>query len=211
MNASARILANMFLLICLLTPGAATTPQSQARKDCDLSDKDVSEKVKRRREVECLRAILRDEGLRRSDPERVFRAMRRLGELRSVIAVGDLIGLLTLKRVFDWETPDNAGHTGIEETIITAANRYPAVDALISIGKPALPALVDVIGSRESGSVESENAVFAVFMIFRARPERAAEFLRMAADRAHSSEAALLLLTASKNRMLSPTRTERRR
>src|SRR5207237_1137991 len=153
-------------------------------------DQNVSEKVRRRREVECLLSKLRDEQLRQSDPEEVFKAMRRLGELRAVVVVGDLVRLLTLKRIFDWETPENAGHTGIEETIITVANRYPAVDALISIGKPALPALVEVIGSRESGSLESENAIFGVFMILQAQPAKGAEFRRRAARQAPSRAAA---------------------
>jgi hypothetical protein len=209
MTARGRTLTGLLLSLCLLAPAGAGAQGSQSQNTCVPAGRDLSEKVRRQREIECLLPRLRDERLRRSDPEQVFKAMRRLGELRAVTAIDDLTKLLTLKRVFDWETPENAGRTGIEETIIMAANRYPAVDALISIGKPALPSLVEVIGSHESGSLESENAVFAVFMILEARPEKAAEFLRRAAAQSHSHEAARRLLAASKNRLLSPTQPGR--
>jgi hypothetical protein len=209
MNKRTRTPARLILSLSMLAPcAAAAGAQSPVQQNpCARAERDLSEKVRRRMEIECLMPKLRDEGLRRSDPEQVFKVMRRLGELRAVEAVSDLTALLALKRVFDWETPENAGRTGIEETVITPANRYPAVDALISIGRPALPALVGVIEGSETGSTESENAVYSVFMILEARPSKASDFLRRAASHAHSREARARLLAASKNRMLSPTQS----
>jgi hypothetical protein len=212
MNTRKRTPAKLLLSISVLAPCAAEAAAAQApvrQNPCAQTAPDLSEKERRRAEVGCLLAKLRDEALRREDPEQVFKVMRRLGELRAAEAVPDLISLLALKRVFDWETPENAGRTGIEETAVTPANRYPAVDALISIGKPALAPLVAVIEGREGGSTESENAVYGVFMILEARPSKASDYLRRAAGRAHSREARARLLAASKNPMLSPVQSER--
>ena len=186
-----------FLMFILIASGAQVAQGAQSRLGGRASDQPMSDKARRQKEIERLLAVLRDERLRGNDREEVFKAMRRLGDLKAVVAVDDLIKLLTLPRVFDWETPETVGKTGIEETIVVPANRYPAVDALFLIGKPSLPALVSVIEKRESGSLESENALYAVFAIFRERPQKGASFLRRAAAKAKSGEAARRLLAAA--------------
>lgn len=195
--------ANILLALALLAAAPAATV-SQTPSGRITPARPDGEKLKGRTEIESLLAEVRDEQLRKADPERVFKAMRRLGELGSVEAVDDLVRLLTLKRVFDWETPENAGRTGIEETIIVPANRYPAIDALFLIGRPALPALVGVLEKYEGGSLESENAVYTVFAIFRERPSDGAALLRRASAEAASADAARRLLAASENQLFSP-------
>jgi hypothetical protein len=46
------------------------------------------------------------------------------------------------------------------------AGRYPAIGALMQIGKPALPALVEVVEKEEPGTLRSENAITTIRYIF---------------------------------------------
>src|SRR6266849_5109681 len=49
-------------------------------------------------DIEQLLSDLRDPQLRATQPERVFGAIRRLGEMKAVAAVNDLVDLLALER-----------------------------------------------------------------------------------------------------------------
>lgn len=140
--------------------------------------------------VEELLAIIRDERLRGEDQSRVARAMYRLGEIHAVEAIDDLTGLLTYRRSF--ESDETRVNNLIEPT-----SRYPAIGALYAIGEPSLPALLKVIEEHESGSRPSDNAIFTVKIIYKERPGRAVEYLREAATRATSPEAARRLSEAA--------------
>jgi hypothetical protein len=47
---------------------------------------------------------------------------------------------------------------------------YPAADVLFSIGKPALPALVQVVVRKESLSLARQNALHTLMLIYRDAP-----------------------------------------
>jgi hypothetical protein len=47
--------------------------------------------------------ILRNEQLRESEPDRVTKAIEKLGDMRSIVAIADLVKVLTFKRTFPWE------------------------------------------------------------------------------------------------------------
>jgi hypothetical protein len=138
-------------------------------------------------EVKQLLTMVRDKWLRQSEPDRVAQAIKRLGELKSKGAITDLTHLLTFKRTFEWES--QTGEAVDEIHLITAAERYPATGALIEIGKPSLPALIEVIEAHGSSSLESENARYAVMIIFRDNPARAVDYMRKAVAKASSPEA----------------------
>lgn len=124
--------------------------------------------------------IIRDKALRKSDPDRVASAIVQLGEMKSVESIGDLIELLSFRRTLKGENPDP--NTVQEIHPVAPSERYPATGALVSIGTPSLEALVRVIATQEAGSVESDNAIFAVSMIFRENLQEGVSYLQSAAS-----------------------------
>ena len=142
-----------------------------------------------------LLTIVRDKQLLERDPERVAKAIERLGEIRSIAAINDLVDLLTFKRIFEWDSERN----GIidEPHFISITGRYPAAGALFQIGKPALPALIKVIGTEKTGSLAGENAIYTVTQIFRDSPAEGVSYLKDAAANASSAQAARRLSYAA--------------
>lgn len=138
---------------------------------------------------------LRDDSLRYRDPDRVAEAIKGLGEAKSTEAIDDLIGLLTFTRISDSET--QIGDAIIETHMITPAGRFPAIGALIQIGKPSLPGLIEVIEAHDSASLESDNAWYAVMIIFKDHPARGVEHMRKAAANASSTQEAQRLSHAA--------------
>jgi hypothetical protein len=149
-------------------------------------------------EVRQLIKMLRDERLRMSEPERVVQAIERLGRMRSVEAIDDLKALLTFRRTFEWER-GRPGDMYVELQLMTTDGRYPAVGALFQIGRPSLPTLVSVIQAHEPSSLETENAIFTVMLIYREEPSEGVEYLRKAATKVSSSEEAQRLLDAAEH------------
>jgi hypothetical protein len=144
-------------------------------------------------EIAKLLAIVRNKELREREPKRVVEAIQRLGELRVLEAVDDLVQLITFRRTFDWERSDMI----VEIQPIHIGNRYPATSALFQIGAPALPALVEVIEQADLDSVEAKNAGDAVMSIFREDLPAASEYLRGVATRASSMQEAQRLVAAA--------------
>jgi hypothetical protein len=139
--------------------------------------------------------ILRDEQLRVREPERVIKAIEQLGQMKSIAAIDDLVQLLTFKQSFPWENR-NLGMVE-EDHPITPLSRYPAAGALFQIGRPALPVLIKVVEAEETGSLASENAIYTVTQIFRDSPAGGVEYLRDAAAKASSAQAARRLSGAA--------------
>lgn len=148
-------------------------------------------------EVEQLLTVLRDEQLRESEPERVVQAILQLGRMKCIAAIDDLVQLLTFRRTLEWEKGKETGELIIELQAMSTDGRYPATGALLQIGKPSLPALIKVIETYASGSLESENAIFTVRMIFADKSSEGVQYLRKAAAKASSSEAAQRLWDAA--------------
>jgi hypothetical protein len=149
------------------------------------------------REDEIVRLIsdLRDTRVRQDDPERLIKAIERLGDLKATAAIDDLIQLIGFRRTFSWERNDGFV---VERQPITPGNRYPAVSALFQIGKPALPALVQVIEGSESNSIESTNATYAVQSIFRENLPEGVKYLRHAAKQSFTVLMGQRLSTAAR-------------
>ena len=134
-----------------------------------------------------LLTLLRDEQLREHEPERVAKAIERIGDLRSVDDIEDLIKLLTFSRNIQKEI---IGDTIVGEHFITPFARYPAAGALFRIGKPSLPGLMGVIRTEDTASLASENALYTLMQIFRDAPSQGVEYLKEAATGEPSPEAA---------------------
>ncbi len=141
--------------------------------------------------IESLRRTLEDPELIERDPDRLAKAIRRAGSLRLVETIPDLINLLGFRYKFRWEREG-----GPQVIRPTSTSRYPAAEALIEIGKPALPALVDVVATHDFNTIQSERARYAIREIFRYEPSNAKEFLKDAAAKASTSEAKQRLLKA---------------
>ena len=134
--------------------------------------------------LEKLLAVLRDGKLRENEPKLVLEAIQRVGEMKAAQAISALIPLLTFRRTIEAE--NQAGEAVVEIHLVPPGERYPAINALSQIGQASLPALVKVIQTQDSKSLESENASYTVMTIFRDDPARAVKYLRKAA--AKSSE-----------------------
>ena len=131
--------------------------------------KSDSSETEQTAEINRLRAVVRDEQVRRQDPKRAVAAINRLGELKAESAIGDLISILTFRQQFSKEQE--------EIGIVSSIQRYPAINALWQIGKPALPALSAVIASKDASSIESKNAIYTVMLIFRDAPKQGVKYL----------------------------------
>jgi hypothetical protein len=129
-------------------------------------------------EINKLRAVVRDARLRRQDPKQVTSAINRLGELKAEPAIGDLISILTFRQEFS--------EVQQEMNIISDGFRYPAINALWQIGKPALAALSAVIASNDARSIESKNATYTVMLIFRDAPKLGVNYLEDQASKAQN-------------------------
>jgi HEAT repeat protein len=145
--------------------------------------------------VENLRMVLQDTELRQREPDRVVKAIQKLGRLRAAEAIPDLVNLLGFRYWRDWEKKPGPVRMGGRH-LIYVGTRYPATEALVEIGKPALPALLEVVETREFDSIESKNARYTIRMIFRGEPPKADDFLKEAAAQASVPEAKRRLLKA---------------
>jgi len=134
----------------------------------------VLQEASQTEEARALLSLIREKRIRAKEPQRVWDAISRLGELREEAAIPDLIGLLTFPRTFSWESPDS--HMEIQP--ISCGSRYPATDALAQIGRPALPALTKVVADSDPNSQRSKNAIYAIIGIFREDLQAGADYLR---------------------------------
>ncbi len=164
-------------------------------------------KVDKAEVAERLHRFVTDEQLRQSDPDLVLAAVRATGQYRVEQAVPDLIELLAFRFWYDWEKNKERQITVGARDFINPGSRYPATEALAEIGKPALPALLEVIETHPFASIESKNARFTVRLFFR-DDQKADEYLTNAAAAASFPEAKQRLLravqTADQDRRLSP-------
>ena len=147
-------------LVALSGPG-----RLQAEGPCDLQANDIKPLIE----------ILRNKELQKKDPDRVKRAITRLGERRCAAAADDLAALLPFKYHFDWEG------TAVRLQPIFTATRYPAIGALAQIGEAALPSLVRGIETNLPNSPMTRNATYTVKLIFRDHPDKAEGYLVSAA------------------------------
>jgi hypothetical protein len=148
------------------------------------------------REIVRLLQIIRDERLRTEDPDKVAQAIATLGELRATAAVEDLIKLITFKRTFPQERGNPEGVIN-DIHVITREGRYPAIGSLFEIGKPSLPSLVRLIANHDPKSLQSENALIAVRLIFRDESQAGVQYLKDAGEKSSSSLSRQRLLIAA--------------
>ena len=143
-----------------------------------------------------LLSILRDRQAQENDPDSLVTAIDRLGGMRSVSAIDDLINLITLKRRLPEQALGSPVQMGLPRGTLSGD---PAAEALFHIGEPALPALVAVIEASDPLALESQNAFYTLVAIFREDPEAGVEYLEKAAHQARSKERANNLLRAARS------------
>jgi hypothetical protein len=139
-------------------------------------------------------SILRDRQAQENQPDAVVTAIERLGGMRSVAAIDDLINLITFKRTLPEQTTLSPIQGGLPKGTMSV---YPATEALFHIGEPALPALIAVIEASDAEALESQNAFYTVMAIFREDREAGVGYLEKAANQAKSTERASNLWRAA--------------
>jgi len=115
-------------------------------------------------------AILSDGQYLAKDQVCVAQAMRFLGTFHVAESAPRLTELLSYKRVI--KNPMK---------VLTPADEYPALGALIGIGEPAVPALIRVIAVASEGEVTRKNAIDALMTIYRENPVMGVRALENAA------------------------------
>jgi len=184
----ANVASRIYAFATLLTVTVVPVARGAATVSIGLQSNDTS------REIQALMGILQDEQAHKDRSDLLLYAIERLGELRATAAIDHLVKLLTFRRTFKLEEVSG----GRANKPVTPLGRYPAAGALAQIGKPALPALVKVIESNESGSDVSEAAIWTVREIFRPVPAERGMYLREAAAKASDTEGARRLRLAAK-------------
>lgn len=141
------------------------------------------------KEVKQLIDILRNQRLQQVSPDKVVDAIKKVGRLKAVEAIDDLVKLITFNPVAEEEK--------VIGIVTERSARYPAIDALFLIGKPSLPALIKVLEVRNREERTSINAVRTIASIFRGELPLAVKYLRNAASKSQSAQASKRLMSAS--------------
>ncbi len=186
MKVGARISLQAISLLTLAALVAASqiegnwqTTQSESR------DKEIAQFI----------AIIRDSQLRIEDPNKVVEAINKLGEMKAVSAVDDLVQLLSFRPISEGEFL-----TGIRTE---AEKRFPAMGALFSIGKPALPSLIKIVENFDEQDLMSKNAAFTIVAIFREKPSDGVDYLHQSASQSSAlGKQRILNLVERMNRLI---------
>lgn len=120
------------------------------------------------------------------EPACILSAMRQLGDRKDVSAVPTLLTYLDFRQPV---TRDYGFHL---------TSRYPVETALFQIGKPAVPALLQVLATADPQSVAAATAVSSLMLIYRDSLTGAVALLREQADRTSDTETAMRFEAAGK-------------
>lgn len=164
----ARLRVAMILAICVFVVGPAAPrgeePEDVVRgllSDSEQERKDAENSILNERNivVSKLIQIIREEDNRSMRPVSVDRAMRLLGELRAPEGVNVLIENIGFPILFEFGTP--RGGTGGNSLVgKSPAELFPAVNALIAIGEPAIGPILKKIANDDA--VVERRALIAV-------------------------------------------------
>ena len=140
-----------------------------------------------------LRMIVEDAHIQQTDPDQVVKAINELGRIGNSTSIEILVKLLTFRRPL--YEPNDGTYTEIH--VVTLGYIYPAVDALAAIWESSFPAMIKVIETHESNSLEAKNAVEVIKFLSRDYPPAYYGRLREAAAKASTHKVADRLLKAA--------------
>jgi len=145
-------------------------------------------------------AFLNDHDKAAADPYCTEFAILHLDELKDQRATNVLISYL------DFEHPmTDAERHG---ALVHLYAPYPAIGALVRIGKPAVSPLIKAIGCKDSSDLARKNAVQALMSIYRKTPAEGITMLKSASTQSNGSEEKALFDAAaiSAVKWCSPTK-----
>jgi hypothetical protein len=125
-----------------------------------------------------------------ADPTCVAKAIVRLGDFRTPAGAAVLIGLL------DFQRPESVKE---KYHLADLHDKFPAVPALFSIGKPAIPALLAKLQTGEMDAVARSNAIRTITAIYRDNPPNAIATFMRAATKATDQGAAVRLESCARD------------
>ncbi|HEX8567992.1 MAG TPA: hypothetical protein VF648_20305 [Pyrinomonadaceae bacterium] len=123
------------------------------------------------KEVKQLLETIRNRNLVTESPDKLAQAIEALGQRQITEAIPELIDFLDFRRIHKWEG------TGVILHPLPKEGDYPAVGALFSIGKLALPALIKVVEENDIDSIKSKNALQTIQLIFRENLSEGVKYL----------------------------------
>ena len=146
--------------------------------------------VERDREINSWLKVLQDPSSRNMDPEKLARAIERLGQLKAISAIDEIVKFLDFRR-------PGAESGPFLSTLPAQSTTYPAIGALEEFRDEALSSLALVIVDETAVQLSRENAIHAVTLIFRYRPSEGAYFMDNLARRVQSISIRNLVKEAS--------------
>ncbi len=112
------------------------------------------------------------------NPHCVTYAITRLGNTKSIAAAPVIADYLDYQRPFTSEEEElNRLHFSMY-----SREFFPAVTALLQIGKPALPALRNTMSKPNMSKLAIDKAIYATMLIFSEDPAGGIRFLKSAAE-----------------------------
>lgn len=165
-----RTLTNAFAvaLPLLLFSGLAV---ASACSSTDFDEDDTSAIIQKK--IEYALAVISDSEYLAKNPWCVTANMRFLGLAHAPNAIPALVALL------GYQVPPRTGH------LTTNSDLYPAISALDNIGEPVVPALIEVLATKDNDTTESKNAVDALMdiRVYRDDLDKPLKALKQAAAR----------------------------
>ncbi len=160
------------------TKGVGEPAQAEVADGCNSeNDPEIKELISR----------LRDREMKLKSSEKTFDAMRVLGNIRCAEAAPAIAENIDLEKKFP-SISKNKDSVVVEDwDIVSLWKRYPAMGALLEIGKPALPELLKIIENEPADSVRSTNALITLQSIFSMSPEAVA-YLENAETKTNTKE-----------------------
>ena len=159
------------------------------------SSNSVSSQTAGSNESEAL-AILKNRSLRKTDPQRVIKAMEEVAApykarpVTSTEPIPDEV-ISALVDLLDFERPDRR-----DPMFNISAEVYPVMDTLVLLRKPVLPGLVGILENEDGKSEKSRNAVLVIRKLI-SDDVKASDFLRVEASGSKSETGKERLLSAA--------------
>lgn len=172
-NPSAHSMFVLSLLLCLVWISPFSSSQDSSKKIPDHPHKMKLTTDEREQTIDQLLAIVTDEKLQENNREKVIKAIQALGSLKAIQAAPELVELIDYQRDRE-DVIRTKGHRGIP----SPRKVYPAMDALMKMGKPVLPIVIHALLKKERDNTFKRNVRVLNFRILDEKRENVNEFIR---------------------------------
>lgn len=178
----------LFIIVTVLAASLLINGVHSQITNPELKNNEMSINELMREREKSLIKNLRNKNYRKSSPEKVFDALKQIGDLKraGMISGDDAIPYLVDLLDFEKVLAKNRSSDYIDEYPRAPTDIYPAIDTLLIIGEPAVPFLIEAIALHDLNSVGLSNAVYTIRYIHREDLAKGLAALRNAQSKAIS-------------------------